>query len=228
MTLLKNLSLFTLFITLNSCNNNSFSSETETYKIEFKKAAYSQHNFTNHFQQTPLSINAERITLKEIFGILIKSDTSNIKFDDKKLQNENYNLLVKQKNQNIPVNKLVLNKIMSELNLKLVVNRYQSFNITIEDSLKCSYFISKSRNETSSFTTSYDSVKINNCDLNILTEVLNSEFTEKTTCNFNSKRIDYQWKKSSFEKLKLKMKNDLGINFSNTNNDRIVYTIKNN
>ncbi|MEN9655142.1 MAG: hypothetical protein RL311_50, partial [Bacteroidota bacterium] len=36
------------------------------------------------------------------------------------------------------------------------------------------------------------------------------------------------WKKSSFDKLKLQLKNDLGMNFIDSNNDRIIYRIKNN
>jgi hypothetical protein len=228
MNLLKKIFLLTLVITLNSCKNNSFSSDTATYKIEIKKAEYFHHDFTNHIQKTPLNINAENITLKEIFGILIKIDTSNINFDDEKLQNENYNLLIEQKDENIPVNEVVLKKIINEFNLKLIKKKYQSFNVSIENSLKYSSHISKSKNKISSVTISKDSIKVSNCDLNKLVEILNSEFPEKSTCNINSERIDYEWKKSSFEKLKLQLKNDLGINFLNINNDVIRYRIKNN
>ena len=124
MNLLKKISFLALFITLNSCKDNSFNSDTETYKIEIKKAEYFHHDFTNHIQETPLNINAESITLKEIFGMLIKTDTSNIKFDNEKTQNKKYALLVKQKDKNIPVNEVVLNKIINELNLKLIKIKY--------------------------------------------------------------------------------------------------------
>lgn len=228
MNLLKKIFFLALFIPLNSCKNNSFNADTETYKIDIKKAAYFHHDFTNHIQKTPLNINAENITLKEIFGILIKTDTSNIKFDNEKLQNKKYALLIKQKDENISVNEVVLNKIINELNLKLIKEKYQSFNITIKDSLKYSKFISNSKNKISSVTIFKDSIILSNCDLNKLAEVLNSEFLEKTTCETNSERINYKWKKSSFDKLKLQLKNDLGMNFFNSNNDRIIYRIKNN
>lgn len=228
MNLLKKIFFLALFIPLNSCKNNSFNADTETYKIDIKKAAYFHHDFTNHIQKTPLNINAEIITLKEIFGILIKTDTSNIKFDNEKLQNKKYALLIKQKDENISVNEVVLNKIINELNLKLIKEKYQSFNITIKDSLKYSKFISNSKNKISSVTIFKDSIILSNCDLNKLAEVLNSEFLEKTTCETNSERINYKWKKSSFDKLKLQLKNDLGMNFFNSNNDRIIYRIKNN
>ena len=228
MNLLKKIFFLALFITLNSCKNNSFNSDTETYKIEIKKAEYFHDDFTNHIQETPLNISAESITLKEIFGILIKTDTSNIKFDNEKLQNKKYALVIKQKDKNIPVNEVVLNKIINELNLKLIVEKYQSFNITIKDSLKYSNFTSNSKNKISSVTISKDSIKLSNSDLNKLVEILNSEFPEKTTCDTNSERINYKWKKSSFDKLKLQLKNDLGMNFFNSNNDRIIYRIKNN
>jgi hypothetical protein len=228
MNLLKKISFLALFITLNSCKDNSFNSDTETYKIEIKKAEYFHHDFTNHIQETPLNINAESITLKEIFGMLIKTDTSNIKFDNEKTQNKKYALLVKQKDKNIPVNEVVLNKIINELNLKLIKEKYQSFNITIKDSLKYSKFTSNSKNKTSSVNISKDSIKLSNCDLNMLIEILNSEYPEKITCDTNSEKINYKWKKSSFDKLKLQFKNDLGMNFFNSNNDRIIYRIKNN
>jgi hypothetical protein len=109
----KKIFLLTLVFFLHSCNNNSFNSDTETYKIEIKKAEYFHQGFTNHIQETPLNINAESITLKEIIGILIKSDTSNVKFDNKKLQNKKYALLIKQKDENISVNEVVLNKIIN-------------------------------------------------------------------------------------------------------------------
>jgi hypothetical protein len=228
MNLLKKISFLALFITLNSCKDNSFNSDTETYKIEIKKAEYFHQDFTNHIQETPLNINAESITLKEIFGILIRTDTSNIKFDNKKLQNKSYDVLIKQKDKNIPINEVVLKKIIKELNLKLNIEKYKSFNITIKDSLKYSNYTSKSKNKIASVTISKDSIKLSNCDLSKLAEILNSEFPEKITCNIDSERINYQWKKSSFEKLKLQVKNDLGINFLNLNNEVIIYRIKNN
>jgi hypothetical protein len=228
MNLVKKIFLLALVITLNSCKNNSFNSDTKTYKIEMKKSEYFHHDFTNHIQKTPLNLNAESITLKEIFGILIESDTSTINFEDKKLQNQNYNILIKQKDKNIPVNEVVLNKIMDELNLKLIEKNYQSFTIVIEDSLKYSNFIKESKNNVSSVTIDKDSIKVSNCDLNKLVEVLNSEFSEKITGNNNSKRITYQWKKTSFEQLKIQLNNDLGLQFLNMNTDRITYLIKNN
>lgn len=228
MNLLKKISFLALFIILNSCKDNSFYSDTETYKIEIKKAEYFHQDFTNRIQETPLNINAESITLKEIFAILIKTDTSNIKFDNEKLENKSYDVLIKQKDKNIPINEVVLKKIIKELNLKLNIEKYQSFNITIKDSLQYSKYTNKSKNKISSVTISKDSIKISNCDLRKLAEILNSEFPEKITCNNNSERINYQWKKSSFEKLKLQVKNDLGINFLNTDNEVIIYRIKNN
>ena len=125
MNLLKKIFFLALFITLNSCQNNSFNADTETYKIDIKKAAYFHHDFTNHIQETPLTINAENITLKEILGILIKTDTNNIKFDNEKAQNKKYALLIKQKDENISVNEVVLNKIINELKLKIIKEQYQ-------------------------------------------------------------------------------------------------------
>lgn len=228
MKLLKIIFLVATCISVSSCKNNSFNADTATYKIEMKKADYFHNDYTNYIQTTPLNINAQNIKLKEIFGILIKSDTSNIRFDNERLQKESFNLVIEQKVKNISINEDVLNKLMNEFNLKLIVNKYQSYSVIVEDSLKYLNFRSKSKNEVSSVTYSKDSIQVNNCNLNRLVEVLNSEFLEKSTYNMKSERITYKWKKTSFEKLKLQMKNDLGIDFLNINNDRIIFSIKNN
>jgi hypothetical protein len=81
-----------------------------------KKSAYIMISLII-FKNT-LNLNAESITLKEMIGILIESDTSTINFEDKKPKIKTIYLLSKR--QNIPVNEVVLNKIMDELNLKLI------------------------------------------------------------------------------------------------------------
>jgi hypothetical protein len=61
-----------------------------------------------------------------------------------------------------------------------------------------------------------------------LTEILNSEFSERIIYNDESNRIDYNWKRTTFGKLKLQLKNDLGILFLDTKKDKSVFTIRSN
>ena len=139
---LKNILIITIIsIVLLSCNSKSLNTNTELYKIEIKKASYFHKDFTNQIQTGHLKIIAERMSLKELFGILIK-------------------------------------------------------------------FI--------------------NCNLTKITEILNSEFPEQTIYNSESKRIDYSWKKTSFDKLKTQMQNDFGIIFLDSKNDKSIFTIENN
>jgi hypothetical protein len=228
MTKFKIIILLTLILALNSCKNRSLTSDTETYKIEIKKVSNFHRVFTNHIQKTPLNINAERISLKNIFGILIKTDTSNIKFENKKMKNEYYNLLIEQKNKNHSINEAVLNDILINWNLNLITDKYKSYNLKIQDTIRYSNLTSNSNDMVSKVFISKDSIKINNCDLKKLTEILNSEFSERIIYNDESNRIDYNWKRTTFGKLKLQLKNDLGILFLDTKKDKSVFTIRSN
>ena len=228
MTKFKITILLTLILSLISCKNRSLTLDTETYKIEIKKVSNFHRDFTNHIQKTPLNINAERISLKDIFGILIKTDTSNIKFENKKMENEYYNLFIEQKNENYPINEAVLNDILDHWNLNFITNKYKSYNLKIQDTISYLNLTSNSKNMAYKVVKSKDSIKINNCDLKILTEILNSEFSEKVIYNGESNRIDYNWKRTTFEKLKLQLQNDLGILFLDTKKDKSIFTIRNN
>jgi hypothetical protein len=226
---LKNILIITIIsIFLISCNSKSLNLNTELYKIEIKKAPYFQRNYTNHIQKTPLNINAERISLKDIFGILIKTDTSNIKFESKKMENEYYNLLIEQKDENHPINETVLNDILDHWSLNLITDKYKAYNLKIQDTISYFNLTSNSKNKAYKVVKSKDSIKINNCDLKILTEILNSEFSEKIIYNGESNRIDYNWKRTTFEKLKLQLQNDLGIFFLDTKKDKSIFTIRKN
>jgi hypothetical protein len=228
MTKIKTLTLLVYLLILSSCDNKSIKLDTKTYKIEIEKASNSYSSFTNLLQKSPLNIKAERISLKDILAIIIKTDTSNIKFEDKELENEYYNLLIEQKDKNIPVNEIVLNKLLNGLNLGLEVNNFKSFEINIKDTLQYSKFVNVQGNSTNEVFESNDSIKIKNCDLKKLTEILNSEFSEEITCINNYKKIDYGWRKTSFQKLKQNLCKDLGLTFSDMRNDKSIFRIKNN
>ena len=108
------------------------------------------------------------------------------------------------------------------------IKKYKSYKVSIEDTLKYSNLISKSNNMISKVIKTKDSIKINNCDLTKIIEILNSEFPERTIYNGESKRIDYNWKNATFEKLKIQMQNDLGILFSDSKNDNSIFIIESN
>jgi len=196
--------------------------------FEIKKASYFHKDFTNHIQTGHLKINAERMSFKKLFGILIKTDTSNIKFKSKQFENEYYSIVIEQKKQENPIGKIVFNKILENWNLKLTEEEHKSYQIKIQDSLKFSNLISISDNMISKVVKTKDSIKFINCNLTKITEILNSEFPEKTIYNGESKRIDYSWKKTTFEKLKIQMQNDFGILFIDEKNDKSIFIIENN
>ena len=226
---LKNILIITIIsIALLSCNSKSLNANTELYKIEIKKASYFHKDFTNQFQTGHLKINAEKMSLKELFGILIKTDKNNIRFKNKQLENEYYSIVIEQKKEENPIGKIVFNKILENWNLKSTEEKHKSYQIKIQDSLKFYNLISNSDNLTSKIVKTKDSIKFINCNLTKITEILNSEFPEQTIYNSESKRIDYSWKKTTFNKLKTQMQNDFGIIFLDSKNDKSIFTIENN
>lgn len=228
MTKLKTILIIILIMTLNSCDNKSIKSETEDYTLEIKKAPDVLRDFTNHIQTEPLNINAEKLNLKNIFAILMKTDTSkiNLKIDRKK--NEYYSLLIEQKKEDKSINETIMNEILDKWNLQMNVSKSKTYEIEIKDTIRYNNFISNTDNKTSTITRSKDSIIINNGNLKEITEILNSEFSATVIFNNESKRIDYKWKKSTFEKLKIQLQQDLGILFLDSKNDKSVFTIENN
>ncbi len=224
----KIITLLILIIALNSCKEKSIKSVKETHILEIKKAPKFHHGFKNSFQESPLNIDAERISLKEIFGILIETDTSNIMFENRKLTYEYYGLLIKQKDESQSINKIVLNEILDKLKLKLEIKKYKSYEIIIQDSLRYSNLINNYGDNEFKVSRSNDSIKIINYDLKGLTELLNSEYSEEIIYDNTSKRIDYSWEKVSFEKLKVQLQNDLGILFLDLKNDKSKFVIRSN
>lgn len=219
---------FALIITLNSCKNQTLITDTEAYKIEIKKASIFHRDFTNHIQKTPLNIHAERINLKDILGILIKTDTSNIKLKNKELKNDYFNILIQQKNKTDSIHELVLDKILKSWNLKVTIKKHKSYQIRIQDSLKFSDFKNNSTKLMSVVSISNDSIKIKNCDLKKLSDVLNSKFSEESVFDSKSEKINYSWKRAAFDTLKVQLQNDLGILFTDIKKDKSVFTIRKN
>lgn len=227
-----------LFTSLISCNDKVLNLDTETYKVEINRLTSSHKGFSNTFQNNPLNVKAERLRLNEIFAILLKTDTSAIKFENKRLQNENYSLIIEQKDKNIPVYDAILKDMLVGLNLNLdtimnksVTNKSfmnKSFKLIIQDSLKYTNFINNSKNKESVVFNSKDSVKITNCDLKKVAGILSSEYSEIISFNGDSAKIDYAWKKISFEALKIKFMNDLGISFFRINDSKLMYSIRKN
>jgi hypothetical protein len=212
--------------TLNSCKHESLKSETESYKIEIESASFFQRNFTNHVQETPLNINAEKINFKHILAILIKTNTSNIKIKSNYFKNQNYKLLIEQKDENKAIHEMVLNEILEHWNLEIVQEKYKSYKIEVQDSLKYADYKSNSNKITSFVSISNDSIQIKNCDLKRLAELLNSQFLKKSEFIGKSEKINYQWKKTSFDKLKIQLQNDLGLFFTDKKKDKPIFTIK--
>lgn len=223
---LKNKIIFiTLLLTLTSCKYNSVSIKRNSYEIDLKAAEYFHDDYTNSIQASPLKIQAERMTLQELFGILLKTDTSNVTFDNQELKSKNFQVLIKQKVNKIQVNEKIANEITTALQLKLIKNKYPFFAVAIKDRLKYNRFINTSKDNVAAVAISADSIEVTNADLFKLVEVINNEYSEKINCNFAAERINYKWKKTNFYKLKVQLEQDLGLVFVNQNKDRIRYSI---
>ncbi|RBW58236.1 hypothetical protein DS884_10280 [Tenacibaculum sp. E3R01] len=217
-----------MIVNLTSCKKKSINLETKNLKLEIS-SVYKEHgNFTNKLRSSPILIDADKIGLKEVLGLLLKVDTSDIKIENKELKNQFFNVFIEPKNNDSKVNKVVLNTILDKWNLKLKISNHKSYIIEIQDSVKYNNFKSIKKNSVNYVYNLPDSIKLSNCNLKRITEVLNSEFSEKIVFDGDSKKIDYNWKKMTFDHLKNQLQNDLGLIFLDTNEDKKTFVISDN
>lgn len=219
--------LLTIF-SIVSCEKNSLNLDNENLKLEIQKVSNFHGDFTNKIQNKYLDIDAERMNFKDLFSRLLETDSTNISFNDRKLSNQYFKIKIKQKNKEKPINKIVMEQILKHWNMNLVTKKNKTYKIKLVDSAKFQNYKTKSKDNLSKVVQTKDSIKLKNCDLSKLTEILNSEYSEEIIFNETSNRIDFNLEKESFLKLKIKMENHLGINFIDLNKDKLIYTIKNN
>jgi len=225
---IKTLVILLAIFSIVSCQKKSLNIDNENLKLEIEKASNFHRDFTNKIQNKYLDIEAERINFKDLFSILLETDSTNISFNDKKLNKQYFKVEIKQKNQDKPINKVVLEQVLKKWNLNLVTKKNKTYKIELIDSTKFISYNTKSTDNLSKIVQTNDSIKIKNCDLNKLTEILNSEYSEEIVFDNFSDKIDYRLKKESFLELKTKMENDLGINFVDLNKDKSTYIVENN
>jgi len=225
---IKTLVILLAIFSIVSCQKKSLNIDNENLKLEIEKASNFHRDFTNKIQNKYLDIEAERINFKDLFSILLETDSTNISFNDKKLNKQYFKVEIKQKNQDKPINKVVLEQVLKKWNLNLVTKKNKTYKLELIDSTKFISYNTKSTDNLSKIVQTNDSIKIKNCDLNKLTEILNSEYSEEIVFDSFSDKIDYRLKKESFLELKTKMENDLGINFVDLNKDKSTYIVENN
>ncbi|MGK0489794.1 MAG: hypothetical protein ACJAXB_002995 [Candidatus Endobugula sp.] len=77
-------------------------------------------------------------------------------------------------------------------------------------------------------TRSKDSITMKNCDLKQLSEIINSEFSERIVSNNDARRINYKWKRTPLDQLKPQLERSLGIVLVDMENDYPIYTVREN
>jgi hypothetical protein len=230
MTLKKILIITIISILLISCNNKSLDSNTELYNIKIKKFDNSQKEYKSYIEEGgKLNIKSDRITLRELFSLLMETDEKNIILKNKKLEKEYFNVLIEQKKKEEPVSEIVFNKILENWNLKFTEEKYNSYEIEIKDSIKFYNYQSNLMNDNQAkIMINEDSIKIKNSNLENIAKVFNSQFAEEIVNNIESKRINYSWKKKSFDKTKVEFENDLGLSFRDRKEKKSIFRIENN
>ena len=227
MNLKKTFLFISALILMISCSNESLYVINEDYEIDIQEASGFHTDFTNRYEEKNLMINAERINPKELFAVLMKTDTSNIKVESEDFKNEYYKVIIEQKNNEESVRQEIIQDILNNWNLKLTTKAQPTFRLQIQDTVK--YFQHKSdsgKNKTSEVIKNTDSIKIENTNLSIIAELMNSEFSNKVVADTISERIDFSFKRRSFEDLKAKMEKDLGIRFTKVDSPKTLYIIE--
>ncbi|WP_435263670.1 hypothetical protein [Tenacibaculum sp. nBUS_03] len=217
--------IIVLIISLSSCKKKSISLETKNFNLEISSVYRKHGNFKNQLRNYPLFIDADKIDLKEVLGILLRVDTSIIKIRNKELKNQFFNVFIEPKNSDSIVNKTILTTILDEWNLRLEEKNNKSYAIEILDSTKYNNFKSTKKNFVNYVYNLSDSIKVSNCNLKKIAEVLNSEYAEEIVFNNESKRINYTWKKIEFDDLQTQLQHDLGVSFLDTKEDIKTFII---
>ena len=213
-----------------SCNNKSLDLSTELYNIKIKEYDDSKKEYKSYIEEGNIrDIKTDKITLIELSALLMGTEKENIVLKNKKLQEKYFEVLIEHKKRERPVSKIIFNEILNNWNLKFTEEKYNSYEIEIKDSLKYNNHKNKyTNNNHSEIFISKDSIKIKNCNLENIAKVFNSEFSEEFINNVKSTRINYNWKKKSFEKTKIELENNLGLSFRDRKEKKSIFTIESN
>ncbi|SDG61588.1 hypothetical protein [Psychroflexus sediminis] len=226
MKLKNTLLLISFLVLLISCNDDSIYVITDDYEIDIQKASGFHNDFTNRYEKKNLMVNAERINLKELFAVLIKTDSTSIKVKSKEFKGDYFTVLIEQKSNEKSVRQQIIEDILNKWDLKLTSKAQPTFKLQIQDTAKFLEHRSNSENETSRIFKNNNSIKIKNTDLSMIAKLMNSEFSKKVLADTTSERINYSFKRNSFEDLKAKMEKELGIEFTKATTPQLTYIIE--
>ncbi len=219
----------------------------QTKSKEIVKKYISNKNYTIKIKESPdiqilknytttsdnfnrISINAERINLKDLFTFILKAAPDDIIIENKERLKEYYEVVVRLK-QNInntkqerieALRKEIVNELLIAFDLSLEKVRIRTINI--QDTVKLNKFTNYCKSGTSKVSWSNDTVKVENISLKELAKLLDSKFL---ISNNDSVRISYQWSNIDADLIK-KLENDLGLSFNNTKTESYKYILKDN
>jgi hypothetical protein len=213
-------------MSLSACQNESLKIDNEIMTLEIEKAPLFHSDFTNRVKEPILAIDAERMNFQKLFAILLKADTSNISVKNSKLNNDYFKIDIHQKDDNQPIHQIASEKILEKWNLSLITIKNKTYQIELIDSTKHIKYHSNSDSKMSKVITTNDSIKIENCDLKKLAEILSLEYAESIISGDPSSKIDYNLKKDTFQAIKTKIESDLGVKFIDLNKAKFTYVIE--
>ncbi len=209
------------------CSSEVLQKETDTYQITITKASNFHQGFTNTemTQKGLFDLNAERISLKELFKILLEAHPADIKFEKAKMLKEFYQVEIKQKKEGKAVQKAILNDILQSLHLDLEQLQYKNFSIEIQDSAKLNNFRNNTEKNVSTVFSKADFKKVENATLKEVAKVLSKQYNEDFSSDVEE-RIDYKWEKTPLAELRQKFTTDLGVSFKELPQTKTIYLLK--
>ncbi|HET8859295.1 hypothetical protein [Marivirga sp.] len=217
-------------IAFTACSGTETAEEKKNYSLSIKEAEEKHKVFTNRFQtnyeKNYLDIEAENIPLKEIVGLFYQVDTSQVRFENPSL-NKFYQLEFKQMDSSKSTLNNAINQISQTLDITIDSIKKTSYLITVMDTVKLNDYINKSGDDYSTKMFNDEGIKLENHKISGLTEILRNQYSTITKYEGEPLRIDYEWEKESFEELKEKLENELGLNFEPAGEVN-YYTIKEN
>lgn len=181
----------------------------------------------NTVTEPPLSIDAERISLKDLVHTIFKTDTLSFDFKDDKIAKQTYAVQLDFKNDDFSSKKRALKSILKASDLDYSKTQTPLTDIAIVDTLKLyRYYAKNATNNQSKIYRTKDSIGLENISLKKIASILNKEFNINSFSHNTNALIDFGFKFKSLDDVKSIFKNELGLEFQKTNETQTTYTIK--
>ncbi|MEO0338924.1 MAG: hypothetical protein AAF242_06895 [Bacteroidota bacterium] len=207
--------LLLLVVSVFSCNKIEYQSESDTYAVQIQEQPFQYSGFTNHYQDHPLELNAERMTIAEALSFIYLVDPKNVEVKDLLLDAKSFSMKLIQKGESENVKPQIIKELEKALAIKIEVEVYHAYDLSVVDTVQFLQHQSQAGGQTYTTSVGADRIQVENATLTELGEVLNQVYQDVVTIKDFPARISFAWKNGSFKETQQILEKELGIAFYN-------------